>query len=136
MTAPVQQIRRQAQAHKGKGATTTQASAGYVATLTAKASLGALSTDTSIVTAVAGKKVRVIRYALSRGTGAATVVVFNSKPSGVGTSISQNITVAASNNLKESDNNGLFETAAGEGLTANNSSLATVVVMVTYILVD
>lgn len=136
MTAPSQSFRRQSQAHKGQGTTSTSASAGYTGELTAKASLGSLSTDTSIVAAVAEKKIRVLRWVISRAGGSPTIIVFNTKGSGAGTAISQNIVAAANANLKESDNNGLFQTIAGQGLTANNSSIAPVAVMVTYILVD
>lgn len=136
MTSPVQAFRRQSQAHKLQGTGSILGYDGeYTQELIAKQSLGALSTDTIIVAAVAGKKIRVLRYVLSRSVGAATIVVFNTKGSKTGTAISHNITTGANGNYKESDNNGLFETNTGEALTANNSSLATVGVMVTYILV-
>lgn len=136
MTNPVQAFRRQSQGHKRKGAGSQAAYDGaYTAELFAKANITGSTTDGALVTAVAGAKIRVLSYSVSCVSTGGSSAVFNTKPSGAGTAISHLISLAASGFASEADNNGLFETAAGEGLTVTTGTNI-VGVRVTYILVD
>lgn len=136
MTEPVTSVRRQSQGHKGKGAGSQAAYDGtYTGENFVKTTIVA-ATDGPIVTAVAGKRIRVLSYTVGRTTGAGITFVFNSKGAGAGTAISHTLSLQGSANVSESDNNGLFQTAIGEGLTGTNGSIITAQVRVTYILVE
>lgn len=135
MTNPVLSFRRQSQGHKRKGAGSQAGYDGaYTGELYAFANVAA-GTDGAIITAVAGSRIRVLSYAVSGAAGGVATITFNSKPSGAGTAISCLISLAANGNFHEDDNNGLFQTAADEGLTATVGT-NTVGVRITYILVD
>lgn len=98
----------------------------------AKANVSASSTDSNIVSAVSGKKIRVISFRLHAG-GTATNVTFNTKPSGSGVAISELFACAANGGRAEGENKGgHFETNAGEGLTVTTGSGSTVGIGVTY----
>lgn len=135
MTYPVWAFRRQGQAHKSKGAGSALAYDGAYTAETFVFKNLAAGVDGSIVAAVAGKKIRVLSYSVSGAAGGVSTITFNSKPAGAGTAISNLISLAANGFAAESDNNGLFETAAGEGLTATVVT-NTVGLRITYILVD
>ena len=135
MTNPVQPFRRQGQAHKRKGAgSALQYDGAYTAELFTFTNATA-GTDKAVITAVAGSKIRVLSYSLSGAAGGVATVTFNSKPAGAGTAIAPLVSLAANGFVAESDNNGLFETAVSEGLTATVAT-NTVGIRVTYILVD
>lgn len=142
MTSPVQDFRRQGQGHKrkgpasaGTGATTQDMAEGaYTSELFAFANVAA-GTDGAVISAVAGSKIRVLSYAVSGAAGGVATITFNSKPSGSGTAITNLFSLPANGNINEADNNGLFETASGEGLTATVGT-NTVGVRITYILVS
>ncbi len=135
MTSPTQPFRRQGQAHKRKGAGNQAGYDGaYTTELFAIANLTA-GTDGAIITAVAGSRIRVLSYSISGAAGGVATITFNSKPSGGGAAISQLISLPANGFAAESDNNGLFQTVVGEGLTATTAT-STVGIRITYILVD
>jgi hypothetical protein len=95
------------------------------------------TTDSVLVAAVAGRKIRVRSVVLTQGT-AAGGITFNSKPAGVGVAISPAFTPAASAvlQLADADEGGWFETLVGEGLTVTTGTTTTAVaVLVTYDLI-
>lgn len=96
----------------------------------AKADVAASQTDSSLVSAVAGKKIRVLTVALSCGATASTAV-FNSKGAGAGTAIS----CTFNNSISLPDGEGYFETNSGEGLTVTTGAGSTTGVLVVYTLV-
>lgn len=136
MTSPVESVRRQSQGHKRKGVGSQAGYDGaYTAELYAIATVAGSQTDSNVVTAVTGSKIRVLSYAVSCVTTGVSTIVFNSKPAGAGTAISQTVNLAANGNVAEADNNGLFQTVVSEGLTVTTGTNQ-VSVRVTYILVD
>lgn len=73
--------------------------------------------DTAVLTAVAGKKIRVYFLAL-QSSGTATAITFKSKPSGTAVAITCVIALGINSSFVLPYNEqGYFETAAGEGLT-------------------
>jgi len=100
----------------------------YGATL---ANVTASQTDSAIVTAVAGKKIRVLTYILS-ASGTASAVTFNSKPSGAGAAISP--TLKAGDPVPQFLEFGWFETVAGEGLSVTTGAGSTTGIQVIYTL--
>ena len=100
---------------------------------TAIANIAASQTDSSLVTAVAGKKIRVIGLAMVSGN-TATNVTFNTKPSGSGTAITPLFANAANGGLVLPLNeNGWFETTVGQGLSVTTGSGATTGILVSYV---
>lgn len=98
----------------------------------AKASVAASQTDSSIVTAVAAKKIRVLGVILSGPT--ATSVTFNTKPAGAGTAVSQALVYTANSVACLPPNSlGYFETSAGEGLTVTTGAGGTTAIGIVYI---
>lgn len=128
MTNPVMSFRRQGQAHKTKGTTGLDYEGAYTPELYAFVN-AATGARREIVAAVANRKIRVLSYSLSGPAGSVSTATFESAT----TAISPLISLAANGFAPESDNNGLFETAAGAALNITTS--ATVGVRVTYILV-
>lgn len=132
---PVQLVRRQSQGHKRKGVGSQFGYDGaYTGELYAFVN-AAVAVDTAVVAASTGSKIRVLSYGVSCVAAGAGTVVFNTKPAGAGTAISQTIALPANGNVAESDNNGLFETAVSNGLSVTVTGNI-VGVRVTYILVD
>lgn len=82
-------------------------------------SVAAGTTDSVVVPAVAGQKIRVLsmQVAAAAATPSASVV-FNSKPAGAGSAISPTFATAAGQTLSADAQAGLFQTNAGEGLSA------------------
>lgn len=98
-----------------------------------KASVAASQTDSQIVAAVAGKKIRVLTLAMACG-GTATAITFNSKGSGAGTAISVAFNNAANRTESLPRNpEGWFETNAGEALTATTGTGSTTGVILNYV---
>jgi hypothetical protein len=97
------------------------------------ANIATATTDGAIVSAVAGKKIRVLAVMAVAGA-TATTITFNSKPAGAGTAISA-LFAAGANGLTPLSYNplGWFETNAGEGLTATTGAGSTTGIQVTYI---
>jgi len=101
--------------------------------LRAFANVAQSQTDSSIVAAVTGKKIRVLAAVAVTG-GTATNLTFNTKPSGAGTAISPLFANAANGGEVLGFNPaGWFETASGEGLTVTTGAGATTGILVTYI---
>jgi hypothetical protein len=99
------------------------------------ANVSASSTDSNIVTAVGGKKVRVVAFAAVCG-GTATTLTFNSKPAGVGTAITMQFQNAANGGEVLNFNPvGWFDTNTGEGLTVTTGAGSTTGVQVVYTLI-
>ena len=99
----------------------------------AKANVTASSTDSNIVTAVGGKKIRVLSFRI-HAAGTATNVTFNSKPAGAGTAISELFACGANGGRSEAFSPvGHFESATGEGLTVTTGTGSTCGIGVTYV---
>lgn len=98
-------------------------------------------TDTALVAAVAGKRIRVAGFVLSGGASA-TSVTFNSKPVGAGSAISEAFTAPANSDFSPPIANldtlgpvgttlgGWFTTNLGEGLSVTTGAGATVGIQV------
>jgi hypothetical protein len=105
--------------------------------LFAQASVAASQTDSVVVAAVTGKKIRVVAVAANHGDTTASSVTFNTKPSGAGTAISPALKGAANGLLAFGFNpGGWFQTNAGEGLTVTTGAGSTTGFLVTYGLVS
>lgn len=92
-------------------------------------------TDSVIVLATGGKKIRVLQVFALAG-GSSTDLTFNSKPAGAGTAISP----LMANDIRSGEvlpfsPIGWFETNVGEGLTVTTSAGSTTGILVAYILV-
>jgi len=98
-----------------------------------KADVAASQSDSSIVAAVAGKKIVVLGYQMLCG-GTATTAVFKSKPAGSSAAISMVHANGANGGCVCPPNtHGYFETVVGEGLTLTTGSGATTGVQVQYV---
>lgn len=98
-----------------------------------KANVAASSTDSALITAVGGKKLRIITFRLHAGA-TATVATFNSKPGGAGTAITEAFALGANGGRSEQINEfGHFETVSGEGLSLTTGAGSTVGVGGSYI---
>ena len=91
-------------------------------------SVAASQTDSVLIAAVAGKKIRVIAAFVSCGATPSTVQ-FNSKPAGAGTAIGPVINNSIS--LPECQS-GWFDTKLGEGLTVSTGAGSTSGLLVVY----
>lgn len=92
------------------------------------ANVAAAATDSNLVTARTGQKVRVMGAAVSCGA-TPSAVTFNSKPAGAGSAVS----CAFNNTVVLPENpNGWFETNVGEGLTATTGAGSTTGIQVSY----
>lgn len=99
----------------------------------AKANVAASQTDSSIVSAVTGRKIRVLAVAAVAG-GTATNLTFNSKPAGAGTAISALLANGANGGEVLSYNEvGWFETVVSEGLTVTTGAGSTTGIQVVYV---
>lgn len=87
-------------------------------------------TNQEVVPAVTGLKIRVLSYAVgATSTGSAQIRFLTN-----GSPLSQFINLAANSNARRADNNGLFQTNAGENLGVTTSS-RTVGMRITYMYV-
>jgi hypothetical protein len=93
----------------------------------------ASGTDTALITAVSGKKLRVLAVAVLAG-GTATTLTFNSKSGGAGTAISPALANAANGGeILPYNPAGWFETNTGEGLTTTTGAGSATGVLVRYV---
>ena len=101
---------------------------------TAIATVAASQTDSSVVAAVAGKRIKVVSYQLI-GQGTSNTITFNSKPAGAGAAITPTYSVPATNAIAVPYSpKGHFQTVAGEGLTVTTGATASNLgVLVNYI---
>ena len=92
------------------------------------------TTDGALVTAVSGRRIRVLAASAKAGA-TATAITFNSKPAGAGTAISALFANGASGDVTlPFSPTGWFQTAVGEGLTATTSAAgATTGVQIVYV---
>lgn len=109
-------------------ATSLLSSHGY---LNAYADVGASATDTSLVAAQTGKKIRVHAIGLSCGATPSTVV-FNTKPAGAGTACGPIFNNSISLPFNPA---GWFETTLSQGLSTSTGAGSTSGVLVVYSLV-
>lgn len=125
----------------GAGASNTAVSGGIVDTASgtvvtpkyAFANVAAATTDGAVVAAVAGKKIRVLGVVFVAGA-TATTLTFTSKPAGAGSAKSCLFANAANGGASLPVNDqGWFETVAGEGLSATTGAGSTTGVQVVYI---
>lgn len=98
------------------------------------ANIATATTDGNIVTAVTGKKIRVLAVAALTGA-TATAITFNSKGSGAGTAISPLFANGANGGeILNFNPLGWFETNSGEALTATTAAAgAATGVLVVYV---
>lgn len=97
------------------------------------ANVAASTTDSSIISAVASKKLRILSVVLECGA-TATNITFNTKPAGAGTAISMQFQNGANSGAVLARNeDGWFETNSGEGLTVTTGAGSTTGVQVNYI---
>ncbi len=93
-------------------------------------------TNSVLVAAVAGKKIRVTSLVLVAGT-TATDVTFRSKPAGTGTDITPLMALGINGTLVLPINTvGWFQTAAGEALTVTTGNGATTGILLNYVLIE
>jgi hypothetical protein len=99
----------------------------------AKANVAASQTDSSLVTAVAGKILRVLGVVAVAGA-TATDLTFNTKPAGAGTAISPLFAndVRGGIVLPETPS-GWWDTSSGEGLTVTTGAGSTTGISVIYV---
>jgi hypothetical protein len=98
----------------------------------ALANIAAATTDGAIITAVTGRKIRVLDVKIGTIT-LATTVTFNSKPAGAGTAISCLFNAPVGVAALGFNQLGHFETNLSEGLTATTGAGNTVAIQITYI---
>jgi len=99
--------------------------------------IAASATDSSLVAAVATKKLRVRSVVINQGDTTPSAVTFNSKGAGAGTAVYVPLKAAANGGFVLNDNpKGWFETIAGEGLSVSTGAGSTTSVAVTYERID
>jgi hypothetical protein len=99
----------------------------------AYASVAASQTDSVVVAAATGKKIRVIALASQQGDTTASTVVLNTKGSGAGTAISPTFKGAANALLVlPVCASGWFQTTISEGLTVTTGAGSTTGITVIY----
>lgn len=97
------------------------------------ANVAASSTDSSIVAAVAGKRIRVLSYRLNVAA-TATNATFNTKPGGAGTAVSETYQLDARATWSSGFSHvGHIQTGVSEGLAVTTSTGSQVGVGVVYI---
>lgn len=98
------------------------------------ANVAASQTDSNLVTAVPGKKIRVLGYTLHAGDSAGSDVTFNSKPVGAGTAVTSLKNLSANQQMVYPQNeDGWFETTAGQGLTVTTGAGSTTGIDLVYV---
>jgi hypothetical protein len=101
----------------------------------ANANVAASQTDSVLVAATPGKKVRVLWVVFQAGN-VATALTFNSKGAGAGTAISPTFANGANGGFVLPLNNyGWFQTNAGEGLTVTTGAGSATGIRAGYVLV-
>lgn len=94
--------------------------------------VAASATDSSLVVAVASKRIRVHAVVAVCG-GTATNLTFNTKPAGAGTAISPLIANGVNGGeVLPMNESGWFQTTAGEGLSATTGAGSATGILVIY----
>jgi hypothetical protein len=97
------------------------------------ANIAASTTDGAIVTAVTGKKIRVLA-AIASDAGTTTSLTFTTKPGGAGTAISALFQqVINGGPLLPYNPVGWFETVSGQGLSATTGTGTTTGIQIVYV---
>lgn len=94
--------------------------------------VAAAQTDSVLVAAVPGKKIRVRGVLANAKDAGAVTFTFNSKPGGAGTAISPTFIVPLNGGFALPVGEGWFETNAGEGLTITTAAASALAVIVVY----
>lgn len=95
--------------------------------------IAASATDSILVAAVPGKKIRVVAFIINQGDTTASTVTFNSKGSGAGTAVYVPLKYGANGGTSTPEvPSGWFETIAGEGLSVTTGAGSTTGVSVVY----
>lgn len=96
-------------------------------------SIAASTTDSSLVVAVPGKRIRVISIVINQGDTTPSTVTFNSKGAGAGTSVFPALKAAANGGFVFNEHNsGWFQTNVSEALTVSTGAGSTTTLAVTY----
>jgi hypothetical protein len=96
-------------------------------------SIAASATDSVLVAAVVGKKIRVHSIILNQGDTTPSTITFNSKGAGAGTAVFPALKAAANGGFVIPDNPlGWFETNASEALTVTTGAGSTSAIIVTF----
>jgi hypothetical protein len=105
---------------------------GSKGSLSAFVSVAASQTDTSVVAAVPGLRIKVLAFIINHGDTTPSTVTFNSKGSGAGTAISPVYKFAANGGISTANSDGWFKTNVGEGLSVTTGAGSTTTVTVSY----
>jgi hypothetical protein len=107
-------------------------------TQSAFANVAASQTDSVVVAASTGKRIRVLNLVVVNGDTAASTVVFNTKPAGAGSAITATFKTGPNGVMVLGDSDGWFQTNPGEGLTVTTGAGAAtaVAILVSYTLVN
>lgn len=98
--------------------------------------IAASTTDSVLVAAVTGRKIRVLAFIINQGDTTPSAVTFNSKGGGAGTAIFAPLKYAANGGTNPPlIDSGYFETNVSEGLTVTTGAGSTTNVGVIYELV-
>ena len=98
--------------------------------------IAASQTDSALVAAVPGRKIRVLSFMINQGDTTPSSVTFNSKPAGSGTAIFPVLKYPANGGTSTPEVlSGWFETVAGEGLSVTTGAGSATSVAVVYTLV-
>lgn len=101
--------------------------------LNAYDTVAASTTDSELVTAVTGRKIRVRSVVINQGDTTPSSVQFNSDDGDTSTAISPAFKAAANGGFVMNDNpQGWFETESGEALTVTTGSGSNTAILVTY----
>jgi hypothetical protein len=96
-------------------------------------SVAASATDSILVGAVTGKKIRVHSIILNQGDTTPSAVTFNSKGGGAGTAVFPPLKAAANGGFVIPENpGGWCETNVSEGLSVTTGAGSTTAIIVTY----
>jgi hypothetical protein len=99
--------------------------------------VAASATDSVLVSAKTGKRIRVLSVVINQGDTTPSTVTFNSKSGGAGTAISPPLKAAANGGFVLPYNErGWFSTVNGEGLSVTTGAGSTTGVLVTFDLVS
>lgn len=95
--------------------------------------IAASATDSALVAAFTGKRIRVISFLINHGDTTPSAVTFNSKSGGAGTAIYPPLKYPANGGTTSAENNsGWFQTLPGEGLSVTTGAGSTTSISVTY----
>lgn len=100
------------------------------------ANVAASQTDSVLVAAVPGRKIRVLSVVANAGDTTPSSVTFNSKGAGAGTAVSALLKSAANGLVVLPDGGGWFQTNPGEALTVTTSAGSTTGIQVAYAVVS